>query len=179
MSMDPTEKSYTIAYKKCSELVKATSQPDVFALFQEFMQLVHPTQPALVHVDYVSVVAGADQERHALQAHGYTGPLYHDQILQKAGFSLDADDAEVQKSYSPTAVDRKIAASVATYKECMQKGVRPPDVHIGPGAAGEDFGEMMKAFRNMRLHLEKHPDAKDGSCAQTNLTLHLADMLNV
>lgn len=179
MRMNPYEKSYLAGYKKCGQMLK-TSGSSTFETFKDFMQLVPLSQPKPSVIVSVSFLAGADQERHALRTHGYTEPLLNDDILQKNGFSLNEKHREVRKQFDPATFDKHLAASVLARMECIQKGVRPLDVHIGPGAAGSSQAEMMEAFQNLRLQYIPHPaTAQMGGGPEVNMMLHMTDMMNM
>lgn len=181
MKIDPSEMTYTTSYKKCGEILRSKKETHTFAIFNELMKLMPLTQPKPDQTCHVSTLAGADQERHALRAYGYTGPLYVNEILQKTGFSLDSKHQEVKKPFDPVALDKQLATSVATYSECRQKGVRPPDVYVGPGAAGADNAAAVKAFQKMQLQNLPHPMAlqMNGEFpSELNSMLHMMDMLN-
>jgi len=145
------------------------------------MKLMPLTQPAPDQTCHVSTLAGADQERHALRAYGYTGPLYVNEILQKTGFSLDSKHQEVKKPFDAVALDKQLAASVATYSECRQKDVRTPDVFVGPGVAGKNNAAAIEAFGRLQLQYLPHPmvlQMSEEFPSRLNSMLHMLDMLN-
>jgi len=176
--MDPSVKTYLAGYKKCGEMLKTSRKLKTFKVLKEFMQLMPLAQPKPEYTPQISFLAGADQERHALVAHAYSGPLYSDQIMQKVGFSLNHKSKEVHKAFNPATFDKKLAASVLTYMNGIQTGVRPPDVHVGPGAAGSSYAEMIEAFQNLQLHRCPHPQASGDPSPALHHTLHMMDMLN-
>jgi len=106
MRINPSEQMYTAGYKKCGEILRSYKNTNTFGIFKEFMQLMPLTQPKPDQTCPVSIVAGADQERHALRTYGYTGSLYVDEIHQKTGVSLDSKNKEVKKSSDPVALDK-------------------------------------------------------------------------
>jgi len=135
MKAEPSMKVYRQAYKLCSKFL-STASTDRISGFREFVQLLPSAPPKLDLPKKISVLAGADQERFALRAHGYTGPMHTDTIVQKPGYSLslNKDNKELAKPFDQAKYRAQIASTVAQYVACRSNGTRPPDVHIGPGS---------------------------------------------
>lgn len=179
--LDASNPSHSSQSSKCAQAAQMTSiSADMsFKLFKDFMTSL-PTVPPRSTSLPPSIIAGADQERYTLRAHGYTGPMYEHKIIQKPGTSLNVHNKEVHKPFIATAFHKTIAASIARYEECRQKGTRPPDVFVGPGSE-TGLNGMLKAFRSMQMQNRPHPMAnRDGRGDDQTLSasLHMVELLN-
>lgn len=177
--LEPNNASHRSALKLCEQL-QTTGSIDKLSSFKQFMTLI-PAALKWEQISQVSVLAGADQERYALRAYGYIGPFHMETIVQKAGCSLDSDGKETPVSFDAIRFHEHIALDIAKYAQYAEKGVRPPDIHIGPGNETGAKGAMF-AFSALHLdrlpHAMSHTDPEDPSAPEDQM-LHLIDIMNV
>jgi len=171
---------YRNALRMCEEfqMTPSISQTSKFKKYMTLVPIASLARPR--QAQQVSVIAAADQERHALRTHGYTGPLHMESIVPKEGYSFDKGQ-EIPIPFDAVRFDEQTAPSQAHYASCIKKGVRPPDVHIGPGCQTGPRG-VMAAFDALRLRQVLHPMSESAPGTRPgprDRTLHMGDLLNV
>jgi len=180
MRVEPNTYKFRRAFSMCSTFRATGSHMDRLSGFRLFMELMPLAPPKLQLTEQTSILAGADQERFALQALGYTGPLHMDTIVQKPGYSLDASNKEITVPFDAAQQRKLMAPGVSLYAACKSKGTRPPDVHIGPGSTTGTHG-VMAAFKALNLAHTTHPASGTQLGQPTDVMdrmLHVTDLLN-
>ena len=168
------------ALKMCEEF-QSTASMDRMTRFKTYMTLIPDTPAVPPQTSQVSVLAGIDQERYVLRAYGYTGPFHMDTIVQNAGYSVDSTGKETLMPFDASKLDEKEAPMLARYAQCRAEGVRPHDLHVGPGNTSGPRG-VANAYAVLSLDRVPHPlsgtDPEEPP-GQGDRILHLMDLMNV
>lgn len=97
----------------------------------EALVTLMPKQPYMEpHNEPVSVIAALDQELYALKLLGYDGDCLEGRIVQKGGYSINANGEEVNHPFDPASIDRQLDPILRDRAEHQRKGLRMPYAEI-------------------------------------------------
>jgi hypothetical protein len=118
----------------------------------------------------VSTLAAINQEMYALQKLLYTGDHLQGRVVQKEGWSHEGD-GEIHCAFSPAMIDMRIASQLEACANADKKGLRRPDIVIGPHICAS-----LKAQQAIVDRLQLVKDAEAGSWETPISVMNLGGM---